>query len=159
MEKRRIISIIIAAVVAMLIMYAGKACTKNIQETNRKAALSSQGTNNVYTPSYQQNVTGQPVVTEGYSEMPSTSGAEVVTNILGDVVGTVAPTESTESGAFSEIVNQTEPTTRVTILDRGEQTTQSTTQQHSILGNSTNPATEPTTEKYVTPSSIVININ
>lgn len=163
MNNRRIIAIIIAAVVALLIMYAGRACTQNIMETNQKSSMSNANSQNStanYTPAAAQpSLTQQaPVETNTPTEF-STDAVEVVTNLFGDVVGTVAPTENTDNLSVTETDAATEATTRKSILDKDDQTPQSPSQQHSILDTTTNAALEPTTEKYATPSSIVININ
>lgn len=155
MNNRRIIAIIIAAVAALLIMYAGKACTQNIMETNRKSSVSSVTTQNgteIYTPAAQSSPT------ETAPTVSPTDAVGVVTNLFGDIVGTVAPTEYDDIAATgTDAVSET--TSRKSILDSGDQTPQNSSQQHSILDPTSNAALEPTTDKYVTPSSIVININ
>lgn len=161
MNNRRIISIIIAAVAALLIMYAGRACTQNIMETNKKSSVQSatnqNGTEN-YAPTAEQPSLGTQQVTAATSPTAAPSDdVEVVTNLFGEIVGTVAPTENSDNIASTNAA--TETATRKSILDGDDQTPQSSSQQHSILDSTSNVASEPTTEKYVAPSSIVININ
>lgn len=134
MTTRRIVTLIIAAVVAFLIIYAGKSCAEDIAETNRKNSANKTiiQNSNVDTPSLienqpagnQQNTPTDPATD---SETP-TEYVETVTNIFGEVIGTVPPTQpqtdaanQTPSGDAAEITDdntQQEPATPPPILDR-----------------------------------------
>lgn len=168
MNTRRVASIVIAIIVAMLIISAGKSCSKDIAESNKKAATSAttptsdgmNGFDSLTYPTYQQQ-------TPPSSEATSEENIQYVTNILGEIVGTLPAEEAT---APAEPV-----TTGVSILDRQDPTeetvppmpteapaapTEATTDsKHPLLGNTPEPeeyVTEPTT--ILLPSEIVIQI-
>ncbi len=132
MTTRRIITLIIAVLVAFLIAYAGKSCAEDIAETNRQNRLKNDTTYGTQgntpgliedTPQYNNN--SQNVTTDPNPELlEPTEYVETVTNIFGDVIGTVPPAESsTQAPDSGSIFNQPdntseEPTSPPPILDR-----------------------------------------
>lgn len=160
---RRIVAIGIAGCAALLISIAGKACTDNIIESNKETskklntiADNTYGSMNNYTSPNMQNTSESTSL-----DATETESAEVVTNLLGEVVGTVPVTSATTEEDTS---NNT--TTNNSILDRADDAVQPTTSSNS--GNSilnrdqeqvtSSASVQPTTEKYTTPSSVSIYI-
>lgn len=98
METRRLISIILAFVAAALVVWSGKSCAESIQKANSKA----NGGSGVYTENYgtgyangyerftdsnnNDNTITQEVTTTDVTGAPV---VQTVTNLLGQVVGTV----------------------------------------------------------------------
>lgn len=138
MTKRRLISIGIAVFVAVSVMLLGKACMEDIIETNKR---SSKNKVNTYTPQYSgqestypgQYGDNQEITTEEITTVP----VEVVTNILGEIVGTVPPTTVPDINTPVDEEN-TEPTTRKSILDSANDPEQSTTSSNKILKENNN---------------------
>ncbi|MGN0576956.1 MAG: hypothetical protein ACI4J2_13125 [Ruminococcus sp.] len=132
METRRMISLLIAAVVALLIIYAGKSCAQDIVETNHKASVkaSPDFTGYMTDSSLYNSIPDDAYYTDpSASTAPSVDeGYEIVTNIFGDAVGTIPVTNSDdESGSGNNNENTAETTVK------------------SILGNYTKETTEPVT--------------
>lgn len=119
METRRLISIIIASVAALLVMFAGKSCTDDIQKKNRKSHKTQPTTQHV-TPTF-NNFYGNPgETTETTTE--TNNNIETITNLIGQVIGTVTVTTpndpipeetTTVSKSILEIYNE-KHTTQVT---------------------------------------------
>lgn len=160
MTIRRIISIIIAAAVAMLIIFAGKSCAQNIAETNQKAAANKAPIINNTPDDFTYSTVS--VSSEAVTTDTTTDGVEVVTNLFGEVIGTVPPTTSENPDVSDPNLESasTETTTVKSILDGVNEPT-SKSNQHSILGGNQPDVTE-TVTGVTQPSSsqdIVIHIN
>lgn len=106
-NNRRVIALILAVFAALLVILAGKACARDIQRTNemyRTTAapdmhISLADPSSVVTPTSQAaQQTEENAVTE-----PT---VQVVTDLIGRVVGTVPPTSE------GETMDMTEPTTK-----------------------------------------------
>lgn len=110
MEIGRLVGFVLAVVAAALVIFAGRSCTKNISEINKK----SRESNTSSTPSYH-------LITENYSdygEFPSEEPHlieetterqyETVTNMFGEVVETIPITSPEEANM---------PVTTKSILD------------------------------------------
>jgi Tfp pilus assembly protein PilE len=134
MTLRRVISIIIAAIVAVLIMYAGKSCAENIQETNRKNATGASIVIN-HTPD-DYNYDDYTIVTSTQSDEEKYAGYETVTNLFGEVVATIPVTTSEEDSSQDSdyISEQTESETRRTILGNDNSVESATSNEHPLLG-------------------------
>ncbi len=143
MDKRRLISIAIAVLVAVLIMNLGKSCTEDIVEANKKA---KKETTTVYYNYAPNGGNGTPVIDETASVVQeATEHIEYITSILGEIVGTVAPSESTGNETPIPDEELPETTTRQSILNNPDPV-EPATSPYSILGNEGTP--QQATEGY-----------
>lgn len=94
MDKYRQIAFIVALVIAVLVMMLGKACTDSLVRKNSKPVQSVSQTmpaydyNNSYNNNY--NTTPQTEIASQQTGVP----VEYVTNMFGEVVGTVSTSDS-----------------------------------------------------------------
>lgn len=94
MDKYRQIAFIVALVIAVLVMMLGKACTDSLVRKNSKSVQSVSQTmpaydyNNSYNNNY--NTTPQTEIVSQQTGVP----VEYVTNMFGEVVGTVSTSAS-----------------------------------------------------------------
>ena len=165
MPVNKIIAIAIGALAAMLIIYAGKSCAKNIQETNMKNAAEHSSSASV---NYNSNGAYTIDPAFQYGDEPTTASEEslenvqVVTNLFGEVVATI-PAESitSEQTEATEIVSsetaQEESSDEMTDATEPETTSQkaNSSDEHPLLGNieSKTAASESKNDKLPVPSS------
>lgn len=155
MELRRAISIIIAAVVAALVIWAGRSCAENIQKKNREKALEDY-TYNVehatggsdFNVDYVDGAVGE----ESATAATTAENVQTVTNLFGEVVGTVTVTTTTPP----ETETATTTTVSKSILESYNEQRQTAVNsgQGSILER---PQTE-TTAVITQPTGIVIDL-
>ena len=94
MDKYRQIAFIVALVIAVLVMMLGKACTDSLVRKNSKPVQNVSQTmpaydyNNSYNNNY--NTTPQTEIVSQQTGVP----VEYVTNMFGEVVGTVSTSDS-----------------------------------------------------------------
>lgn len=170
MTERRLISVIIAIIVAVAIMYVGKSCAVDIAEKNKKVSDSTYQTQNTYSNSDNNNFAyTQPTTFEQPTTETTTEYVEYVTNLFGEIVGTVEPTTVSENGETETIDENTEPTTRPSILN-SEDPTGSAEDTTSILESQTEPPTDmqqittqqetqPTYQDSSEPKNFIIYVN
>lgn len=149
MTSRRIISIIIAFVVAVIVMYIGRSCIMDIQETNEKSKPGG-GVIDAYSGTGNQAAVpqGTGLPQDYYPDQSNPDGSEItteniqyVTSILGSIVGTYYVTEDENAAEVpsGEVVE--EDTGPTSILDN-QDPTEPTTSSFSILGqNEQQPTT------------------
>lgn len=161
MTKSRIISLILAAVAAMLVAFAGKACAEDIVETNNKNAPLK---NTAYADDKNQGNEDFPAMSYGTNPPTTTpdpyEGVETITNIFGDVIATV-PAAADNSATSAPDTEEPATQKNTSILDRPdttETTEKITDPNHPLLGAVTEATTAPTTEPKTLPSNIVIHI-
>lgn len=163
MTKRRIISMILAVCAAVLVIFAGRSCAKNISEANQKLSkINSDLDNNdfAYTGGNVNNNTNQNQ--QQTTEEESNTDYEVVTNLLGEVVATIPiTTAEQEDVPYEENTAPVEENTRITILNGNASEVQPTSPNNSILDRSENnqPEAQEIETEYVAPSDIVIHVN
>jgi len=135
MDKRRIISIAIAVLVAVLIMNLGKSCAEDIAKANQKA---KNETTTIYYNYAPDNGNNTPVIEETVPiiEEP-TEHIEYITSILGEIIGTVAPSESEEVTPLPD-EELPETTTKQSILNNPDPI-EPATSPYSILENEGTP--------------------
>lgn len=165
MPVNKIIAIAVAAIAAMLIIYAGKSCASNIQETNRKN--SAEHSSNA---SVDYNSNGAYTIDPAFQYADETAApseenfenVQVVTNLFGEVVATIPAesvtaeqTETTEN--VSSESTQEESSHELTDAPEPETTSPQSngSADHPLLGNieSKTAASEPTEYKPPAPSS------
>lgn len=138
MDKRRLISIAIAILVAVLIMNLGKSCTEDIVEANKKAKKDTTTVHYNYAPDNGNGGNDSPVIDETVPVIEeATEHIEYITSILGEIIGTVAPTESVEDITLPE-EELIQPTTKASILNNPDPV-EPATSPYSILGNESTP--------------------
>ncbi|MBQ9956535.1 MAG: hypothetical protein IJO99_03110 [Ruminococcus sp.] len=159
MTKSRLISLILAAVAAMLVAFAGKACAEDIVETNQKNAPLK---NTAYTDDNNKGSEDFPAMSYGTNPPTTTldpyEGVETVTNILGEVIATIPATVS-DTTTTAPATEATQKNT--SILDRPDTTEATefvTDPDHPLLGAIPETTTVPPTEPKTLPSNIVIQI-
>lgn len=161
METRRLISIIIAVAAAFLVMWAGKSCAEDIVNTNKKSD-DYQGTfAEGYTPSggyenYADYGDGtQPIPQQTETTATSNQNVQTVTNLLGEVVGTVTVTTTTVQTVETKPVT----TASKSILESyNEQNPIGGSGGGNILDHSQPTETTAVTVQGVDPNDIVLNV-
>lgn len=103
MENQKIIAIMIAALAAILVIVAGKSCTANV-DSKKRTASSGKASSNVSVSIVQGTVQNNNGVSNDSSysdiqnvpqEYPTQPEIQYVTDLLGRVIGTVAPEDIT----------------------------------------------------------------
>ena len=169
MSKTRLYSIIAAIIIAVSIMLMGKACTNSILKANREtrkknaAAGTSQNSGNNY---FNNEIYTYPPDAGIQPETEDSSGNDVqyVMGILGDIIGTVPPTDSPAQP--NEEVTGEQPSTQKSILNNHDSET-TTGKVNSILGggeeSTENSAVPPAAENFgqnsTFPDDYVIYVN
>lgn len=174
MENQKGIAIVLAMFAALLVMLAGKSCTDNINKKNKNNS-STAGSFNVTAKNNtltQNNGINEYTIT-GSSET-TTESIEYITDILGRVIGTVAPTstEPTESTTepqveyvtdiLGRVVSIIEPET-VTTTEAATEATKKINPLEEYLEEHPNPTVSGNKkdidgEDYTVPSSLYITI-
>ena len=147
MDISRVSAVVLAVLAAVLVIVAGKSCTDDIENTNRRTKLKN---NKVTTaPTFAPEVVPFNAETTPLTEPPTeteTLPYDVVTNMLGTVIETI-PKSTNENGE----IETTQSTETKSILQEYEERRRTTAPPQ--------PETEPTTSKYIKPADhIVIEI-
>lgn len=160
METRRLISIAIASVAALLVMWAGKACTESIQKTNRESGNNQSTFNEGYNGGY-DNYANYEDGTYAVQAEPTTAaedeyapGVQTVTNLLGEVVGTVTVTTTT----YETLPTKTTTTVSKSILESFNEQKQQENIGGNILDHNQPTVTTAVTVKPMDPDDIILNV-
>lgn len=163
METRRLISIAIAGVVALLVMWAGKSCTESIRETNHKSEDYQSTFNEGYNGGY-ENYADYEDGTYAVQAEPTTAaeekyapGVQTVTNLLGEVVGTVTATTTTFT-TLEPLPIKTTTTVSKSILESYNEQKQQENIGGNILDHEQQTVTTAVTVKPMDPDDIILNI-
>lgn len=129
MDNRRSVALVMAAVAAILVMLAGKACTSDTSNNSRKrrssasnsalATLENYGYNNQKPESPPDGyIDAEEEQTQGDQEVPDENvKIEQVTNLFGNVVSTEIVTLEPKEEKESEAPVQPQPTTKGSLFD------------------------------------------
>lgn len=155
METRRLISVLLAAVAAILVIWAGKSCAEDIQEKNREEAKKNYTNVQNATGGNGFNVDygdGVAVYEEPAATETTAGNVETVTNLFGDIVGTI--TVTTTAPPETEPIVTTTVSKSILESYNEQRQTAVTNGQGSILER---PQTE-TTVAVTQPTGIIIDL-
>lgn len=180
MNRIRVISFVLAILAAFLVIYAGRSCAQNIIETNKKNAAA-----NAPAPSinnYNYDTTDDLTDYQETSEASDSIPVEYVTNLFGEVIGTL-PVETEPDSSLNDPDNTPQTTSEIikSILgtdppadDSSDITVPAETEAddepalsqqptknsngHFILSEETQAATQSPTEAFSAPSEIILHI-